>query len=197
VAQFLISCVSECDEPGDLRPSVSASFQSRKGSSFETDFGLGKAAFALLAKAPRFPVAFQAIFQEAKASLGIAEDTNDCALCESLCRFFLQLYAGGMVELRSTLPPATALVADRPVASPVARWQIEHGDFVTSVFHTTVKVEDQIGRSLLSWLDGNADRSELSKKLRELLKSLASAPLPVESMLEDNLQKIARLGLLV
>src|SRR6266850_4789030 len=205
VADFLISSVSEFNTgSADLRPGVSSAFESRKGSSFETDFGLGKAAFAILAEAHGFPLAFEELFRRAKAALGGAGDgDDDSASRQALCGFLLRLYGAGMVELRTSLPPITPVVTEHPIATPVARWQIKQGNFVTSGFHMTVKVEDEIGRSLLSSLDGTADRKALSEKVRHLLKSSDvlrgqdGGDRETEQMLEKNLQKIARLGLLV
>jgi len=200
VADFLISSVSEFNTgSADLRPGVSSAFESRKGSSFETDFGLGKRAFGILADAHGFPMAFEELFQRANAALG---DAGNSASRQDLCGFLLRLYAAGMLEFRTALPRITPTATERPMASPVARWQLKKGNFVTSGFHMTVKVEDEMGRALLSFLDGTADRKALLEKVERLLKS---SPPPAEDgatrtneeALENNLQKIARLGLLV
>jgi hypothetical protein len=89
----------------------------------------------------------------------------------------------------------------------VARWQIERGDFVTTLLHSAVQVEDEVGRSLLKWLDGTLDRQELLEKLWLLLKSKDALRIPdgdeaaarrqLQLELEANLAKLARLGLLV
>jgi hypothetical protein len=70
-----------------------------------------------------------------------------------------------------------------------------------------VKVEDEVGRSLLSWLDGTLDRQQLLEKLWSFLKSKDALILPhgdeaagrreIELNLEQNLQKLARYGLLM
>jgi SAM-dependent methyltransferase len=200
VAKFLICSVSQFNTgSADLRSGVNSAFASRKGSSFETDFGLGKRAFAIVADAHGFPVPFEELFERANAGLG---NDGGSGSREDLCGFLLRLYAAGMVEFRTSLPPITSTATERPMASPVARWQLEEGNFVTSGFHMTVKVEDEIGRWLLSSLDGTADRKALLQKVEHLLKSSApsaqdSCDRTTEEALENNLQKIARLGLLV
>jgi hypothetical protein len=87
------------------------------------------------------------------------------------------------------------------------RWQAQRGIPVTSLFHIAVQVQDEIGRCLLTSLDGTADRPMLLNKLWHLLKSKNALEVPdgdeaqarrnLEVELEKNLQKLARLGLLV
>ena len=89
----------------------------------------------------------------------------------------------------------------------MARWQIQRGNFVTTLLHFPVQVEDEVGRSLLQWLDGTRDRTELLEKLWTLLKSKDALRIPdgdaaaarrqLQLELEANLSKLARLGLLV
>ena len=82
-----------------------------------------------------------------------------------------------------------------------------HGDSVSSLFHIAVKIEDDIGKSLLTWLDGTLDRKALLDKLWAFLQSKKALALPdgdesaarreLEANLERNLGKLVRLGLLV
>jgi hypothetical protein len=126
---------------------------------------------------------------------------------ERLRGFLLQLYSAGVVELRTSLPPAAWTAGPKPAASPVARWQIERGNFVTTLLHSAVQVEDEVGRSLLQWLDGTLDRQALLEKLWLLLKSKDALRIPggdeaavrrqLQSELETNLAKLAKLGLLI
>ena len=92
----------------------------------------------------------------------------------------------------------------RPSASPVARWQIERGPMVTSVFHFSVQVEDELGRELLRLLDGTRDRAALVDELFRFLRRKDALAQPdqdpartletIRAELERNLQKLARLG---
>jgi hypothetical protein len=87
----------------------------------------------------------------------------------------------------------------------LARWQAARGQFVTTAFHLTIKLEDAIGRKLLTALDGTRDRTALVEELLPLLQS--QSPLPpdqadamrheIKSKLEPNLETLARLGLLI
>jgi len=210
VAGFLVSSAAECTSgAADVRPGVKCTFETPKGGRFETDFALGKAALAALGTAWPMSLPFDELLQHAMTGLeqaGVSAE-GDGQSQERLCGFLLQLYGATIVEFRSGQPPFTCHVTDRPVASPVARWQVQHGDFVTSLFHIAVKVEDEIGRCLLTSLDGTLDRKALLAKLWLLLKSRNALVVPdgdeiatrrnIEMEMEKNLEKLARLGLLV
>jgi len=191
-----------------VRSGPNTTYETSKGGTCETDFELGKAALAVLEAAWPMPLAFKELFERAVLRLrqtGVqCEDDADSR--ETLCGFLLRLYGAGVVEFRVSLPPVAGSVSERPVASPVARWQAQHGNFVASLFHVAVKVEDEIGRCLLSSLDGSLDRSALTEKICQLLESknafvesggdVAAARHKVELDLERNLNKLAQIGLL-
>jgi hypothetical protein len=71
----------------------------------------------------------------------------------------------------------------------------------------TVKIEDEVGRCLLSCMDGTRDRQALVEEIWRMLKSKgalappggneAAARRAIETELEENLKKLARMGLLV
>ncbi len=75
------------------------------------------------------------------------------------------------------------------------------------MLHIAVKIEDDIGKSLLTWLDGTLDRKALLVNLWALLQSKnaltllngdeSAARRELEASLERNLGKLVRLGLLV
>ena len=210
VAGFLVSSLAECKStPVNLSPGVTMSYQTPKGAKCEMDFALGKAALAVLGTIWPMPLAFDEVLNQAKIRLqqaGIPDD-SDGQTRERFCSFILQLYSAGVVELRAGLSPVARDVSERPVASPIARWQARHGDIATTVFHIAVKIEDELGRSLLTWLDGTLDRKALLEKTWQLLKSKDALILPegnetaarqeLATKLERNLEKLAGLGLLV
>lgn len=210
VSGFFISSAATCISGiPNLRPGVHCTFETPKGSKIETDFALGKSALVRLGSIWPRPLPFDELLQKALADLKQAgvTDNSDGQPQERLRGFLLQLYHGGMVEFRTSLPPIVHTVSERPMASPVARWQVQKGQFVTSLFHIAIKVEDEIGRGLLSWLDGSLDHSALLEKIQNLLESKnALLPSPgdasavrrkLEQELAQNLAKLARLGLLV
>ena len=210
VINFYISSLAKSgDSKPDLRPGVKVAFKAPKGQTCETDYPLGKAALAVLAENELLPTHCEDLLHQAELLLnnaGIVEQGTDDPH-EKLRSFLLELYRAGVVEFRSHLPVMARTVSERPAVSPLVRWQIQHGDFVTSQLHTGVKIEDEIGRGLLSSLDGTLTCGDLSKKLWKLLKSKnpltmkesdeADLRRKIENDLKNSLEQLARIGLLV
>ena len=69
---------------------------------------------------------------------------------------------------------------------------------MTNLRHATVRIEDDLGRRLVTLLDGTRDRAALATELRAALVE-RGAPVPddLEAGLERSLQGLARLALLV
>jgi cyclopropane fatty-acyl-phospholipid synthase-like methyltransferase/methyltransferase-like protein len=210
VTNFYISSLAKCgDTKPDLSPGIKVAFKAPKGQTCETDYPLGKAALAVLAENELLPTRFEDLLHQAELLLNSAGIVEKGAgePCEKLRSFLLELYRAGVVEFRSHLPVMARTVSERPAVSPLVRWQIQHGDFVTSQLHTGVKIEDEIGRGLLSSLDGTLTCGDLSKKLWELLKSKnpltmkesneADMRRKIENDLKKSLEQLARIGLLV
>jgi hypothetical protein len=129
----------------------------------------------------------------------------------NLAEFLLRCYAIGVVDLHSYPSTFVTQISDRPIASPLARWQVRHGQSVTSLRHQPLKIEDALGRELLQLLDGTRDRAAL---VEELSKGVAAGSTPIycdgnlasdpekalkllATQLETSLASLARLGLLV
>jgi methyltransferase-like protein/SAM-dependent methyltransferase len=210
IGGWMVSSMARCvGGECDLRPGVKQAFQTPKNARCETDTPQGKASLSLLGEIWPEPLPFEDLLARSARLLnqkGLAGEVDNRAR-RRLCGFLLELYSAGLVELRATPPPAVWTAGPKPTASPLARWQIQRGDFVTTLLHFPVKVEDEVGRNLLQWLDGTHDRQELLEKLWMLLKSKNALRLPdgdeaaarrqLQLELETNLSKLARLGLLV
>ncbi len=210
VDRFVVASAARCaaGKP-DLRAGVSCVFEAPKGAKVETDLPLGKAALTVLETVWPLPLPFEELFLQATQALkqeGMPAEDNPAAR-EALRGFLLRLYGAGVLEFNLTMPAVARSAGERPVVHPIARWQAQRGDVVTSLFHIAVKVEDEIGRNLLCWLDGTVDRNTLVERLGLLLKS-KNAPAAVgvdeaarrkelELKLNNNLEKLARLGLLM
>ena len=121
----------------------------------------------------------------------------------------LQVYAAGLVELHVHQPQLSTVAGERPLASPLARWQLKQGAVVTTLLCTGLEIEDALGQKLLQLLDGTRDRPALLKELRALVESgefeiedkseesqrkfLENLP----GLLEESLARFAKLGLLL
>ena len=115
----------------------------------------------------------------------------------AVCDAFLRCYAGNLVQLHVKPPPLTTSISERPEASPLARHQARSGHLVTNLRHTTVRLEDDLGRRLVVLLDGTRDRAQLLAELRSFLVEAGhEVPGDLEAGLERSLEGIARLALL-
>jgi SAM-dependent methyltransferase len=92
----------------------------------------------------------------------------------------------GAVQLHVYRPRLAATPGERPVASAVARAQLEHGDTVTSLRHDAVKLDDDVARRLLPLLDGTRDLAALAAALGE-----------PRDAIEGRVRHLAKLALLV
>ena len=211
LTRFQFSSVARpVSQAPDIHSATIEQFQGKKAASMETDFPLAKAAMLILGEVWPQALQFSELVARSRARLGVRGplgEAKDDPEARALCEILLKSYGTGMVEVHTHAPPYATQVSQRPVASPLARWQVQQGDFVTSQFHISIKVEDEIGRYLLSWLDGTLDRKGIMNKLWRLLESKNALVIPdgdettarreVEQQLERNLWKLARLGLLV
>lgn len=113
--------------------------------------------------------------------LPIADLTSDPGMLAALCHLALE----GFIELHTTASPFALCVPETPVASPLARMQIdqEHAQ-VATLAHRMITLEPQ-ERQLVSLLDGARDHAELartwsgSRSLADTLAAIASKALLV------------------
>jgi methyltransferase-like protein len=205
---MLISSSAHCLEGSvTLQPGASNTYQTPKGARCTTDFALGKVVLGILEKNWPVPLPFSEILTRAQRDLlkSIPNHSNEKDL-DQLCAFLLDLYSTVVIELHAYAPPVTRAVTERPSTTRLVRWQAQRGSIVTSLFHIVVKIEDEVGRRLLSCLDGTRDHKALAEEIWQLLKSkeaLNSAGQDeslirrsLEMELEKNLEKLARVGLL-
>jgi hypothetical protein len=132
-------------------------------------------------------------------------DSDRAALAADLWRAF----RAGEVEL-SAAPDRHVLAAgERPVTSPVARWQAARGPELTSLTHEPVRLDDPLGRLLVRLCDGTRDRAALVEALvaavgSDLRLTIDGEPVTdgetvragLAAGLERNLEILARLALL-
>ena len=121
------------------------------------------------------------------------EDDDREAVCDAL----LRCYAANLVHLHVRLPVLTTSVSERPEASPLARHQARTGPLVTSLRHEVVRIEDALGRRLVTLLDGSRDRATLVNELRAYLPEAdLREPPAIEAGLDRSLDGLASLALL-
>jgi methyltransferase-like protein/2-polyprenyl-3-methyl-5-hydroxy-6-metoxy-1,4-benzoquinol methylase len=192
----------------DLSSGKLAEFVGPRAGKVTTDYPLAKAALSHLAKIYPQSIAFSRLLATARETIGETDDENKNA--ETLSEILLQIYATGILELYTRPANYVEKAGERPMASRLARFEIEHETVVTNLRHTSVEVTDEIGRQLLKLLDGTRTRAMLLDDLAAMVSAAAGGPdksgtpLPenrirelLAAELEINLQKLAKLALLV
>jgi hypothetical protein len=120
-------------------------------------------------------------------------DAERTALCDAL----LRSHAANLVALHVHPPGLTTTPGERPQTSALARHQARGGEVVTNLRHASVRIEDELGRRLVTLLDGTRDRVALAAELRAFLVERGE-PVPddLDEGLERSLRGLARLALL-
>lgn len=122
-----------------------------------------------------------------------ATDEDRSALCDAL----LRSYAANLVALHVHPPRLTTTPGEAPRTTALARHQAAAGEVVTNLRHASVRVEDDLGRRLVTLLDGTRDRAALAADLRAYLAD-QGRPVPgdLAAALDRSLEGLARLALL-
>ena len=172
----------------DIHSAAAEEFVGLKGAAMTTNHPVSKAALCALGEQWPQAIPFPALLAHARARLG--RDAGGPEADEGEARVLggvlIEAYAANLIELH-TQPPAFALHSgDRPVASPLARLQLRDGPVVTSLRHTSVRIDDPRGQTLLQLMDGTRDRAALRAELGVGARDLERA-----------MAKIARLALLI
>ena len=204
----------ESDSPV-LAHGTNETFQTPNGTKHQIFDGLTKAALLIMgAQWPRsfpFEELYQLSLERLRQEIGDAPIAGDDI--KSFGDRLLQGYAARVVELRVAEPRMAPTPSERPVASPLARFQIQNGSTtLTTLRHEPVEIPE-LPRQMLMLMDGTRDAEALAtdivklgyagkigvreqeggpavtdpKRLEELLRALVA----------DNLPKIAKVALLL
>jgi SAM-dependent methyltransferase len=123
-------------------------------------------------------------FADLRAATGSGHDD----LCEALREGFL---AELVMPHRTPLRAVRMAEVERPLASPLARWQAGRQTEVTSMAYTNVHMEEPAARVLLELLDGTRDRDAIRAEFQQRT-GIAITP----EDLDTNLDALAKLFLL-
>jgi methyltransferase-like protein len=122
-----------------------------------------------------------------------AGDAERTELCDAL----LRSYAANLVVLHVHPPRLTTAPGATPRTSDLARHQARGGAVVTNLRHTRVRIEDDLGRRLVTLLDGTRDRAALAAELRAFLADRGDpVPADLAAALDRSLEGLARMALL-
>lgn len=148
----------------DLGAGQEEAFVSPGGGTLRTPNTITKAAMVVLHRHWPQALSFDELLGAAQDLCHkVGPDAGDVS--DTLASDLLQCYAAGLLQLHAGPSGFVITPGNRPVASPLARWQAEHGlRKLTTLRHDTVDIDANLGR-LLPLLDGTRDRDALGRIL--------------------------------
>lgn len=205
---LFISSAARPDSPEvDVRSSKTETFTMEdRDVGASTNHPPSKAALQYLSKLWPGRISFEAL----KSS--VLAEVEGCEGCSSppLDEVLLKMYAGKLVELHAYAPRVAISAGARPLASPLARYQLRDSDVATNLQHRSVQF-DEMTRHLALLTDGTRDRTSILAELDRMLKSglvsveengrVVDDPARARELLQrgvdGNMEKLLRLGLLM
>jgi methyltransferase-like protein/2-polyprenyl-3-methyl-5-hydroxy-6-metoxy-1,4-benzoquinol methylase len=163
----------------NLAPGQEVTFETPVGEKVTTGLPLPKAVMSVLTEQWPQRLTFEALHSRTRHLVPSLSDDEVAAT-------LLKLIDLNLVSIHTILPRLAAVPGERPVASPLARYQARHGSHVASLTGARAELVHASSRTILAALDGTRTRADL---LREF-------GLPHPDQLEDTLQGFAQLGLL-
>ncbi len=152
----------------NLEPGAVEEFRGPHGGEMKTGHPLAKAAIRQLSETWPESLHFNELLARTRSRLGKRPDEDDDSVDQDalgLGEILLRTYAANLVELHVHRPRLVSEASERPVASALARWQIRNKMAVTTLRHTSLQIDDELGRRLLLLLDGTNDREALLNNL--------------------------------
>jgi SAM-dependent methyltransferase len=185
------------EEPG------TAEFKLPNGNLLATDHLLSKAAIVHLERCWPAAIGFSELVENASrmaASVAGAPPQPSEHDVATLAAVLYRAVSNGLMDL-FLYPPRLAIVpSERPVASLIARRQIEAEQPLTNLRHQTVLFKDDIARQFLMLVDGTRNADQLVVDLSDRLAQTGLLPKDkavTRADVEYHLKTLARLGLLI
>ncbi|MGI9036113.1 MAG: methyltransferase regulatory domain-containing protein [Pyrinomonadaceae bacterium] len=205
----IASPLQPVSEKPELAGAQNEKFTGQKDEKIEINHPLVKAAFYHLGKIWTRTATFDELI-EASRKLLAAESGAEFEVTEKderiLTEILFQIFCSGMLRFHTREPHYATDVSAKPAASPIARWQSENSQSISTLLSTSIVIQDKIGKELLKLLDGTRDRARLVADLTVFINTLeVDQPDEIKktilrelpAQLEINLKSFAELGLLV
>jgi SAM-dependent methyltransferase len=156
----------------------------------------GSAGSRLTTDHPVLIAALERIGSRWPAAAWIADLAGDDSGAElaTICEALLPCFAANLVRLHTHPPALSTTPGEKPRASPLARLQARDRRLMTTLRHTSVGLEDELGWRLVMLLDGTRDRAAL---LAALAEGSTGPRADLERDLERSLNTLAGVGLLM
>jgi len=174
VKQFLIASpikpVSENFEIASAKPET---FALPNNVQLTTPQPLVKAALQHLGEIWPKAISFQDLLDKSLAKIApnvIQDKSATQAQTQLLGADLLTAYSTNAVVFRSHELPFVTTVSDKPKVSEMAKFQAEHGNYVTNQLHEIVTI-DIFSKHLIALLNGKKDHNQLLDELTKLVKA--------------------------
>lgn len=170
----LASSLRPASESPELATGKHEIFTGEKNEKIEIDHPLTKAALFHLGKIWARSIPFDELVKQSvdllKAESG-AEVTITQRDNEILSEILFHIFCSGLMRMHVHEPAYTTIVSEKPLASPIARWQAERSGAVSTLLCTGLNIDDQLGRELLRLLDGTRNREQLLEEMANYINS--------------------------
>ncbi|MCV6638474.1 class I SAM-dependent methyltransferase [Candidatus Albibeggiatoa sp. nov. NOAA] len=145
-----------------------AYFKTQLGQRVEVKHTLTQAAVNYLGQQYPQPVVFDDLFKKVLENMQLQHETeaNIKIYREVLSEELLQLYIQNVIELMAYTPAFETKISERPVASPLARWQLKNQKPMANLQCKTGEI-DGLTANVLLHLDGERTADDLVKMLSE------------------------------
>jgi methyltransferase-like protein len=170
-----------------------------------------KAVFERLANAKLTRISYPELVQAAQAKaqpflVGEAQQRGAAQEQAALPQTILQLYLRGLVDIFAEAPPLTLAVAQKPAATPLARYQAEQTNLVTNRAHDSIQLDGN-ARFVVIACNGQRDAAGIVDFLTQLarngtlklsdpgLQQAADVRASIENLVAIALPKLAAAGL--
>jgi methyltransferase-like protein len=144
--------------------------------SLQTRDPLMKAAMLCLRDNQSVPVPFAELLSFANRLLAEA-GVNDAASGDALAVRMLNAFASGVIDLSASPPCYTAMISNKPMASPYARLRAREGGKIVN-YRLEIVTLGEPSRLVLGHLDGQHDADALARLVVQWTRSAARADVP-------------------
>jgi cyclopropane fatty-acyl-phospholipid synthase-like methyltransferase/methyltransferase-like protein len=176
---FLLGTTDPVSEDFCLTDASDMQFRTQEGSTLSVSHPLLKSAYLCLGRAWPHALTFDELVEEACRQLASANAASPGKEdVQILVEAMFVLACSGEVSFQVSRPNLTTKISDRPMASLLARRQLENGTLLTNLLHQSVRLEGDQELRIFQLLDGTRTFDELVAEISRLL--------PASHSLEEN-----------
>lgn len=170
----LSAAVRPARDRDDDRPGVEQ-FEFMKGVKLAVDLPQAKTALRRMGAASPGAIAHDVLVAQALGDAAGEVGPDPAREQARLDEALTVMFRAGLVEIHREPPLLTTVVGERPLASPVARWQARNGEVVTDLRHRAVRLNGGMMRRFLCLLDGSRDEAALLADMNAFVAAARAA----------------------